>query len=88
MLSALRDIFPNGANYAAPQYWAGLRPMTPEGTPIFGRGGRYRNMVFNVGHGHMGWTMSAGSARITADIVKGARPGLDLAGMMVTESRF
>lgn len=88
MLLALRDIFPNGGNYAAPQYWAGLRPMTPEGTPIFGRGGRYRNMVFNVGHGHMGWTMSAGSARITADIVKDARPGLDLSGMMVAESRF
>jgi D-amino-acid dehydrogenase len=45
-------------------------------------------MVFNVGHGHMGWTMSAGSARITADIVKGARPSLDLSGMMVADRRF
>lgn len=83
MLAAIRDIFPNGADYAKPQYWAGLRPMTPEGTPIFGRGGRFANMVFNVGHGHMGWTMSAGSARITADIVKRARPGFDPAGMLV-----
>lgn len=83
MLSAIRDIFPNGADYAKPQYWAGLRPMTPEGTPIFGRGGRFSNMVFNVGHGHMGWTMSAGSARITADIVKRARPDFDPAGMLV-----
>ncbi len=88
MLSAIRDIFPNGANYGAPQYWAGLRPMTPEGTPIFGRGGRYSNMVFNVGHGHMGWTMSAGSARITADIVKRAKPDFDPAGMMVSARRF
>ncbi|GAA4132786.1 D-amino acid dehydrogenase [Aminobacter aganoensis] len=83
MLAAIRDIFPNGADYARPQYWAGLRPMTPEGTPIFGRGGRFANMVFNVGHGHMGWTMSAGSARITADIVKKAKPGFDPAGMLV-----
>lgn len=83
MLSAIRDIFPNGADYAKPQYWAGLRPMTPEGTPIFGRGGRFSNMVFNVGHGHMGWTMSAGSARITADIVKRANPDFDPAGMLV-----
>ncbi|MEI5682727.1 FAD-dependent oxidoreductase [Mesorhizobium sp. CGMCC 1.15528] len=83
MLAAIRDIFPNGADYARPQYWAGLRPMTPEGTPILGRGGRFANMVFNVGHGHMGWTMSAGSARITADIVKRAKPGFDPAGMLV-----
>lgn len=83
MLAAIRDIFPNGADYARPQYWAGLRPMTPEGTPIFGRGGRFANMVFNVGHGHMGWTMSAGSARITADIVRRVKPGFDPAGMLV-----
>jgi len=83
MLSAIRDLFPNGADFAKPQYWAGLRPMTPEGTPIFGRGGRFSNMVFNVGHGHMGWTMSAGSARITADIVKRTKPGFDPAGMLV-----
>lgn len=83
MLAAIRDVFPNGADYGKPQYWAGLRPMTPEGTPIFGRGGRFSNMVFNVGHGHMGFTMSAGSARITADIVKRAKPGFDPEGMLV-----
>lgn len=81
MLASVRELFPNGANYAAPEYWAGLRPMTPEGTPILGRGGRYGNMVFNVGHGHMGWTMSAGSARIAADIVRRQQPAMDLAGM-------
>lgn len=83
MLNAIRDIFPDGADYAQPEYWAGLRPMTPEGTPIFGRGGHYGNVVFNVGHGHMGWTMSAGSARITADIVKRQQPDFDPAGMLV-----
>ena len=87
MLGAIQDIFPNGADYSKPQYWAGLRPMTPEGTPIFGHGGHYTNMVFNVGHGHMGWTMSAGSARITADIVKRAKPDFDPTGMLIQQSR-
>jgi D-amino-acid dehydrogenase len=83
MLAALRDLFPNGADYSRPEYWAGLRPMTPEGTPIFGRGPRYDNVVLNVGHGHMGWTMAAGSARIVADMVQGATPDFPTEGMLV-----
>jgi D-amino-acid dehydrogenase len=84
MLGVMRKLFPDGANYEKPTYWAGLRPMTPEGTPIFGRG-RWRNMMFNAGHGHMGWTMSAGSARIAADLVGGNKPAIDLAGMTLAE---
>jgi D-amino-acid dehydrogenase len=82
MQSAIRDLFPAGADYDQPSYWAGLRPMTPEGTPIFGAG-RHRNMIFNTGHGHIGWTMSIGSARIAADLVAGKTPELPLDGMMV-----
>jgi D-amino-acid dehydrogenase len=82
MLSVMRKIFPDGANYERPSYWAGLRPMTPEGTPIFGRG-RYRNVMFNTGHGHMGWTMSAGSARIAADLIAGRKTAIDTTGMML-----
>jgi D-amino-acid dehydrogenase len=84
MLGVMRKLFPDGANYDRPSYWAGLRPMTPEGTPIFGRG-RYRNMVFNAGHGHMGWTMSAGAARIAADLVAERKPAMDLAGMTLAQ---
>ena len=83
MTSAIRDLFPSGADYDKPSYWAGLRPMTPEGTPIFGAG-RYRNMIFNTGHGHIGWTMSIGSARIAADLVAGSKPELPLEGMLVS----
>jgi D-amino-acid dehydrogenase len=82
MTAAIRDLFPDGANYDKPTYWAGLRPMTPEGTPLFGAG-RYRNMIFNTGHGHIGWTMSIGSARIAADLVRGTTPDLALDGMLV-----
>ncbi len=82
MIGVMRKLFPDGANYEKPSDWAGLRPMTPEGTPIFGRG-RFRNMTFNAGHGHMGWTMSAGSARIAADLVSGKKPAIDLSGMLL-----
>ena len=83
MLAAIKDIYPDGADYGQPNYWAGLRPMTPEGTPIFGTG-RYTNMFFNTGHGHIGWTMAPGSARITADLVAGKPGALDLAGMRLS----
>jgi D-amino-acid dehydrogenase len=84
MLQVARGIFPEGLDYDRPTYWAGLRPMTPEGTPLFGRS-RFRNAYLNVGHGHMGWTMAAGSARITADILSGRKPAIDISGMNVSE---
>jgi glycine/D-amino acid oxidase-like deaminating enzyme len=37
MLRAVRELFPHSADYSQPTYWAGLRPMTPEGTPYIGR---------------------------------------------------
>lgn len=82
MLSVARDLFPDGADFDRPDYWAGLRPMTPAGTPLLGRA-RHRNLWYNTGQGHMGWTMSHGCARITADLVAGRAPALDLAGMTV-----
>ncbi len=80
MLATARDLFPNGGDWDRPQYWAGLRPMTPEGTPIFGRA-RLDNLFLNTGHGHMGWTMACGSGRILADLIAGRSPEIDLAGM-------
>jgi D-amino-acid dehydrogenase len=80
MLRALRDLFPGGADYARPQYWACLRPMTPEGTPVLGRG-KFENLYYNTGHGHMGWTMACGTARITADLIAGRAPDLPLDGL-------
>ncbi|MBI3325501.1 MAG: D-amino acid dehydrogenase [Nitrospinae bacterium] len=80
LLQVARDLFPTGGDYANPCYWAGLRPMTPEGTPLLGHT-RYRNLFLNTGHGHMGWTMSCGSARILADVIAGRTPGLSLEGM-------
>jgi D-amino-acid dehydrogenase len=80
MLRAARQLFPQGADYERPDFWAGLRPMTPEGTPILGQS-RHANLYFNTGHGHMGWTMACGTASIVADIMHGRRPAIDITGM-------
>ena len=80
MLAAARDLFPRACAFDRPSYRACLRPMTPQGTPIFGLG-RQTNLYFNTGHGHMGWTMACGAARIAADLIAGREPAIDLAGM-------
>jgi len=80
MLRAAQDLFPDGADYTRPSYWACLRPMTPEGTPILGATG-HGNFFLNTGHGHMGWTMACGTAKIVSDIMNRKEPAIDLEGM-------
>ena len=65
---------------ATAAYWAGLRPMTPQGTPCLGRT-PIRNLFLNAGHGHLGWTLSMGAARVAAAVVAGREPGIDLTGL-------
>ena len=77
-----RDLFPDAADYERGEYRACLRPMTPDGPPILGLG-RHRNLFLNCGHGHLGWTMACGTARIVADLMTGRMPELDLAGLTV-----
>ena len=77
-----KELFPDGGDYDRPDLWACLRPMTPDGPPIMGRE-RYRNLFFNTGHGSTGWTMACGSARITADLIAGQRPDIDLDGLTI-----
>jgi D-amino-acid dehydrogenase len=77
MKSVAQELYPDGADYHRAEMWAGLRPMTPNNLPILGRR-KYRNLWFNTGHGHIGWTMSHGTARITADLIAGRRPAIPL----------
>lgn len=58
------------------KFWCGLRPMTPDGTPVIGAT-RYSNLYLNTGHGTLGWTMSCGSARVLADLISGTKPQID-----------
>ena len=82
ILRLARDLFPDAGDYQRGEYRACLRPMTPDGPPILGVG-RHRNLVFNCGHGHMGWTMACGTARIVTDLMIGRRPAIDLEGLTV-----
>jgi D-amino-acid dehydrogenase len=56
---------------AAP--WAGLRPATPSGVPIIGRGRYHDNLWFNTGHGTLGWTLACGSASVLAALMCGEK---------------
>lgn len=62
--------------------WAGLRPVTPSGTPLLGDT-PITNLFLNTGHCHQGWTLSCGSAQIVADIIDGQAPGIDLEGLQL-----
>ena len=77
MKSVAQQLYPDGADYHRAEMWAGLRPMTPDNLPVLGRR-RHRNLWFNTGHGHIGWTMSHGTARITADLIGGRTPAIPL----------
>ncbi len=66
----IADLFPDAANMQQDEFWAGLRPMTPDGTPIVGATD-IPNLYLNTGHGTLGWTMSFGSGRLLADIITG-----------------
>jgi D-amino-acid dehydrogenase len=70
------DLFPQGGNIPDATFWTGLRPMTPDGTPIIGAT-RYDNLWLNTGHGTLGWTMACGSAQLLADLVARRVPAIE-----------
>ncbi|MCB2143207.1 MAG: D-amino acid dehydrogenase [Rhodobacteraceae bacterium] len=79
------DLFPTGGDIERAEGWTGLRPMTPDGTPILGPT-RYPNLFLNTGHGTLGWTMAAGSGRAVADLVLGKAPEISFEGL--TAARY
>jgi D-amino-acid dehydrogenase len=72
------DLFPRGGDVSKATFWCGLRPMTPDGTPIVGPT-PIGNLLLATGHGTLGWTMSAGTGRVIADLVSGKAPEIDVA---------
>ena len=79
----VRDLFPEGGNLADTELWTGLRPATPDGTPIIGAT-RYRNLFLNTGHGTLGWTMSCGSARLLADQLANKKSRISTQGLDIS----
>ncbi len=76
------DLFPRGGDVKRAEFWCGLRPMTPDGTPVLGPT-RYRNLYLATGHGTLGWTMAAGTGRVIADLISGRRPEISLDGLTI-----
>ncbi|MFN6955043.1 MAG: D-amino acid dehydrogenase [Acetobacteraceae bacterium] len=80
--AAVSTLFPRGGDPAKGSFWTGLRPMTPDGTPIVGPT-RVPGLFVNTGHGTLGWTMAAGSGRLMADLVSGAEPEIEAGDLSV-----
>ncbi len=75
----VNDLFPGG-DVSRANFWTGLRPMTPDSTPIVGAT-RYPNLFLNTGHGTLGWTMACGSGKLIADMVTGKSPEISTEGL-------
>ncbi|RAB79543.1 D-amino acid dehydrogenase [Burkholderia multivorans] len=71
----VNDLLPGGGDTSKATFWTGLRPMTPDGTPIVGRT-PVSNLFLNTGHGTLGWTMSCGSGQLLADLISGKKPAI------------
>jgi D-amino-acid dehydrogenase len=80
------DLFPRGGDVSKASFWCGLRPMTPDGTPIVGTT-PIGNLLLATGHGTLGWTMAAGTGRVIADLVSGRQPEIDIEGLNVARYR-
>ncbi|MFL9560373.1 D-amino acid dehydrogenase [Acinetobacter baumannii] len=75
------DLFPGGDMEQA-SFWTGLRPMTPDSTPIIGAT-RFKNLFLNTGHGTLGWTMACGSGKLISDIVLNHKTDISTDGLSI-----
>ncbi|KQM19281.1 D-amino acid dehydrogenase [Novosphingobium sp. Leaf2] len=77
------SLFPGAGDLAAGTFWSGLRPMTPDSTPVIGPT-PIPNLFLNTGHGTLGWTMACGSAHVLADIISGRRPEIEAGDLAIS----
>lgn len=82
----VNDLFPGGGDVPRATFWCGLRPMTPDGTPIIGAT-PVRDLLLATGHGTLGWTMAAGTGRLIADLVAGRKPAIDASALAMSRYR-
>ncbi|MDB5664098.1 D-amino acid dehydrogenase [Cypionkella sp.] len=80
LVHSVEDLFGGAGDQSRASFWCGLRPMTPDGTPILGRS-PIANLYLNTGHGTLGWTMATGSARVLADLISGHAPDIETADL-------
>lgn len=82
LVHSLTDLFSGAGDVEAASYWSGLRPMTPDGTPVIGAT-PYDNLFLNTGHGTLGWTMACGSGRLIADLVSERPTDIEAADLSI-----
>ena len=82
LVHSLTDLFPGAGDTEGAGYWSGLRPMTPDGTPVIGTTS-YENLFLNTGHGTLGWTMACGSGQLIADLVSGCPTDIEAADLSI-----
>ncbi|MBU1374877.1 MAG: D-amino acid dehydrogenase [Alphaproteobacteria bacterium] len=80
---SLQSLFPDAGDVGAATFWSGLRPMTPDGTPVVGPTA-LPNFFINAGHGTLGWTMACGSGQVIADVVSGARSPIEISDLAIS----
>jgi D-amino-acid dehydrogenase len=73
---SLTTLFPAAGDLTKASFWCGLRPMTPDSTPVIGPT-KIPNLFINTGHGTLGWTMACGSGHVIADIISGRSPAIE-----------
>lgn len=76
LIHSLSDLFSRAGDIGAASYWSGLRPMTPDGTPVIGATA-FPNLFLNCGHGTLGWTMACGSGQLISDLVSETPPAIE-----------
>lgn len=76
LVKRYEELFPGVADTSEPNFWAGLRPSTPNNIPYIGRAPKLGNLWLNAGHGTLGWTHGAGSGRALAELMAGRQPQL------------
>lgn len=77
LIKRTQEIFPHAGDFAAAEFWTGLRPSTPSNLPFIGRVGAWKNLWLNTGHGTLGWTESCGSGRALACLLDGKTPEVE-----------
>jgi D-amino-acid dehydrogenase len=82
LVRSVESLFPGAADLTEASFWSGLRPMTPDGTPVIGATA-ISNLYLNTGHGTLGWTMACGSAAVLRDIISGRAPEIEAADLSI-----
>ena len=80
------SLFPAAGDLGKARFWSGLRPMTPDSTPVIGST-RIPNLYLNTGHGTLGWTMACGSGHVIADIISNRKPAIETADLSIARYR-